>query len=298
MEQSYMLYKYLGGFAALASAGAWAFGSLFLKKLGDEISPFGVNLGKCVIGCFYLGIILLLVGIKPVSNQAFWFLGLSGLLGITLGDTFFVKSLVYLGPRLALLLGTLGPIITVVLAVVFLKERPALLTWLGIFITIIGVSWVIWERSSKQGTDKNRALGIKYGLLSTFCSSVAIIFAKVGVANVSALQATFIRLAWGGIALVFWGIANRRLKNWMNPYRDIRLLKLAFFCVFIGIFGGFFLFLFSLKYIGASSATTLNCTTPLFILPIAAFALKEKITLRIIAGTVIAVFGVILIFAG
>jgi drug/metabolite transporter (DMT)-like permease len=296
MEHSHLIYKTFGGFVALVSASAWAFSSILFRRLGDEVSPLSMNFGKAIIGILYLGAILLITGMEPVNSQAFLFLGVSGLLGIALGDTFYFRALIYLGPRLTILLGMLGPVITVILAVIFLKERLSPLAWLGIFLTIGGVSWVLWDRSPREKIGKNWTAGIKYGLLSILCMSAGIIFAKIGVASISALQATFIRLLWAVIGLALWGCVSRKLKNWVIPFSSIRLLKFILFTVFVAVFGGFWLFLLALKYIDASIATILNSTTPLFILPMAVFILKEKISMRSIIGAIVAVIGVILIF--
>jgi drug/metabolite transporter (DMT)-like permease len=67
---------------------------------------------------------------------------------------------------------------------------------------------------------------------------------------------------------------------------------------FVGTFGGFWLSLFSLKYVDASIASTLNATTPLFILPLVAIMLRERISLRAFLGAVIVVGGVALILRG
>ena len=74
------------------------------------------------------------------------------------------------------------------------------------------------------------------------------------------------------------------------------MLGLAFLAVFVAIFGGFWLFLVALKYADASVATVLNSTTPLFILPMAAISLKEKIPVHAVIGSIIGVMGVALIF--
>ena len=296
MIQSHLIYGALGSFAALASAFTWALGSILFRKLGNKVSPLGMNLGKNAIGILYIGIILLLTGIKAMSNREFLILGASGLLGIALGDTFFFKALIQLGPRLTVLLGTLGPVFTVILAVIFLREMPSFLAWIGILLTTAGVSWISWERSPKKDIRKNRTSGIKYMLLSILCTSIGIIFAKIGVTSVSALQALFIRFIGGTIGLTLYGLASRKINICLAPFRDIRLLKFILLTVFIVVFGGFWLFLLSLKYIDASVAAILNSTEPLFILPLTAFLLKEKISLQEIIGAIVVVSGVVLIF--
>ncbi|MBU2574510.1 MAG: DMT family transporter [Elusimicrobia bacterium] len=292
-----LLYETLGSTAALLSAAAWALSSILFRRLGEKASPSGMNLGKCILGSVALGAIILIIGMKPVPVRDFIFLGLSGLLGIALGDTLFFTALMSLGPRLALLLGALGPVFTVILAVIFLGERPSLLAWTGIVTTIAGVNWVIWESVPKEAEGRSHKLtGIKYGVLSIFCNAAGIILAKVGVSSVSALDGTFIRFLWGMAGLLIAGAFSGKLKGWLAPFGDRKTIKLLLSAVFVAIFGGFWLFLFALKHIDVSIAVILNETAPLFVLPLAYFMLKEKISPRSVIGAAIAVSGVVLLF--
>lgn len=293
-----MHYQSLFGIAALASAASWALGSVLWRKIGDEISPYSMNLSKGIIGIFYLAIALLVIGIEPITSRDFIYLGLSGFFGITLGDTFFFKSLMKLGPRLASLTGTLTPVFIALSAVVFLGERPSLLVWTGIFITMGGVAWVLKERIPQNDIVPDKSLGIKYRLLAVIFMTAGVIFAKIGVTAVPTIQATIIRLSCGVIGLVIWGCLNRQLKGWLVPFKDKYLLGKVFLIVFLVVFGGFWLSLLALKYIDASVASTLNSTSPLFILPIVAILLKEKVSMKAVLGAAVAVGGVALIFMG
>jgi drug/metabolite transporter (DMT)-like permease len=195
-------------------------------------------------------------------------------------------------------MGTLAPVSIALSAVIFLGERPSFLVWVGIFLTVSGVAWVLWERMPQNKIVKNKSLGIKYSLISIICMTVGVIFAKVGVTSVSAIQATLIRLLWAVIGLTLWGCMNHQLKKWLVPLRNPRLLRSIFFVVFIVVFGGFWLSLVALKHIDASVASALNSTAPLFILPMAAIMLKEKVSIQAGLGAAIAVGGVVLLFMG
>ena len=267
----------LGSIAALISAVAWAYGSILFRKLTEKVSPVALTLIKSVIGMFYIGALLAFLGREKIVWSSVFNLALSGLVGIALGDTLFFKSLFYLGPRLAILLGATGPVFTVVLAVLILKESISRITGIGIAMVISGVTWVLWERENSPLGVQGKAKGVIYALISSLCMSIGIIFAKEGLGAVSALQATFIRLMFGALGLFFWGIATRQIGPWLMPLKDPKLLRFIFFSVFVVIFGGFWLFLVALKYIDASIAVTLNSTTPLFILPLAVWIMKEKI---------------------
>ncbi len=293
-----MGHQILFGIVALVSAASWALGDILWRKIGEEIPPFSMNLSKVIIGGLYLAVVLLIVGIGPVNMRAFLFLGISGLIGISIGDTFFFMSLMQLGPRLSALMGALTPVFIAISAVVFLGERLSFLVWVGIFVTLSGVAWVLWERLPQNKIIKNKSLGLKYSLLSIICMVAGVLFAKIGVKSVSAIQATFIRLFWGAIGLILWGCLNRQLKSWLRPFKNPLLLKKVSFVVFIVVFGGFWLFLLALKHIDAAIASTLSSTTPLFILPMVAIMLKEKISMRAMFGAAVAVTGVALIFLG
>ena len=99
-----MSYTLLGGIAALISAATWGIGSILWRKIGDKISPFSMNLSKGILGSLYLTVVLLIIGFQPLTVRDFVFLGISGLLGIALGDTFFFMSLMNMGPRLTSLI--------------------------------------------------------------------------------------------------------------------------------------------------------------------------------------------------
>lgn len=303
MTAFHLSYGILGCLAALLSAGAWALCSILFRKIGDKASPLAMNLGKCFIGTVYLAIVIFALGsgheFIHMKYETFLLLGVSGLLGISIGDTFFFKALIYLGPKLMMLLETVCPIFVVFLAVVLFNEKLLLLDWAGIVLIIGGIDIVLWKEAEKDEGNKNLTSGIIYAVLFSLCFSISIILIKFvfeNVEKVSALEANFVRLLWGFAGLAVWGLLNRRLREWLSPFKDYQLLKLIFFSVFIAVFGGFWLSLVALKYTLASLATVFNSTTPLFVLPMAAVMLKKKVTFIEVIGAAMAVMGVSLIF--
>ena len=80
------------------------------------------------------------------------------------------------------------------------------------------------------------------------------------------------------------------LKSLLDP----RFAALFVLSVFVVTFGGFWLSLVAIEKTDVSIANTLNSTEPLFVLPIAAFVLKEVITVWVVVGSVFAVIGIAL----
>ena len=290
----------LGGLAALVSAAAWAVGSILFRKIGDDAPPLGMNLGKGLIGLVYLGIALLFTGVESVSGRALFFLLVSGIVGIAVGDTLFFAALVRLEPRLTLLLSTVGQVFTVLLAFALLGERPAPQAWLGMLLIVGGVTWVMREQmgpEERAEVRQKRFVGIVLGLLAAVCMSAGYLLSKMALSEISALQATFLRLLAGVAGLLVLGAGTRQLGTWLGPFRDPGLLQSILVAVAVIMFGGFYLSMVALKLTDASVASVLMSTEPLFILPLAAIALKEKVSRRAIVGSVVSVVGVALVLS-
>jgi drug/metabolite transporter (DMT)-like permease len=79
----------------------------------------------------------------------------------------------------------------------------------------------------------------------------------------------------------------------VEPLKDRKLLLFFIGSVCVVTFGGFWLSLVSIKYIKVATASTLGAAEPLFVLPLAAFFLKERIYRLDIVGTLLAVSGII-----
>jgi drug/metabolite transporter (DMT)-like permease len=287
----------LGGVAALASAFLWAVAAILFRRIGDTVSAMGINLAKGIVALVCLGILIIPTNFSHISSDSMTALALSGLIGICFGDTLYFLTLVRLGTKKTLLLGALIPVTTALLAVMFLGERVALIAWLGILMTITGVTFVLWQRVPENDNHETKQSGIFYGLLFVIANALGIIAAKVGVSDVPALEATFIRQVFAIAGLTFWGLMLRDLMGWVKPLKNPQLMKTLLLAAVIGAFLGTWLSIVALKYTHAAVAATLNSTSPLFILPLAVLMLKERISSREILGAFIAVSGVGLYFS-
>jgi drug/metabolite transporter (DMT)-like permease len=276
----------------------WAVAAILFRRVGDHVSAMGINLGKGMVALICLGILLLFAGdFSTIGDESLTALALSGLIGICFGDTLYFLTLVRLGPRRTLLLGAMIPVTTALIAVAFLHERVTGMAWLGVLCTIAGVTYVLWQRAPEGGNQQVRQAGLFYGILFVLANALGIIAAKVGVSDVPAMEATFIRQIFAIAGLTFWGLMVRDLLGWVAPLKDRRVLKVLVMAAVIGAFLGTWLSIVALKYTHAAVAASLNSTSPLFILPLAAFLLKERVSVREVVGAVVAVVGVGLYFS-
>jgi drug/metabolite transporter (DMT)-like permease len=293
-------WQLVGCAAALGSSCAWALGSILFRRIGDEASPLGMNLGKGLLGLLLLGAALVATGWQPMDGRTVLCLALSGIVGIALGDTFFFMALVRLDPRLTLLLATVGQVVTVLLAMVFLGERPSPLAWAGMPLVLGGVAWVMAEQMpvGERAARAVRLAGVGWGLCAALCISGGFVLAKLGLAEVSALQGTFWRFAFGMAGLATFGWIRGDLHPWLAPFARPSLLRRILGAVAVVTFGGFWLTMVGYKHLPASLATVLMSTEPLFVLPLARLMLGERITPRAVAGAGLAMAGVVAIVCG
>ena len=289
-----MTSKTIGIAAALGSAACWALGAILFKRLGEQLSAPGMALVKSFLSAALLGAVLLVVGFDKVSTEALLWLGLSGAVGIALGDTFFFAALKQLSPHTLIMLLTSGQILTVLLAVVFLGEAPTLKTWLGIGLVVAGITVVLWAKLSDE-RQASQLRGVALGILSVVCMSVSMVIAKKGLAEISAMQGLFIRMLAAGLTMLLLSTFQWRAGDWLAPFRQSGLLWQFFASVCVITFGGFWLSLLAVKHLDVSIANTLNSAEPLFVLPLGVCFLREKITLAALTGSVIAVAGISLL---
>ncbi len=322
---------FVGEAAALTAAFLWAAATLMFGKLGKQLSPLVLNLVKGTFALCFIAVTLLAqsaIGgdsftLPSQTGIATVYLLLSGGIGIGLGDTAYFSAINTLGVRKALLLETLAPPVAAILAWIFLSEKLSLLSIIGMLLTLIGIAWVISERT--PGTDHTKqGAGIKVALLAVFCQASGAVLSRAALADtvVDPLWSSLLRLLAG---MVFMGAItllqphrlgeyeavnpqlNRKASsresdnsrvNW--PYRlqqSIYALKTPSLLLgvgmaaFFGTYLGIWLQQISLKYTAAGIAQALLATSPLFVLPMAAL-LGDRITWRATLGAIIALSGV------
>lgn len=287
----------LGGLAALSSAFCWAISAVLFQQLGEHVSALAMNLFKGIVAIICIGVMLVPGGLAEMSRDAVLLLALSGLVGICLGDTLFFLTINRLGSRLTLLMGSLIPVATAVIAVLVLGEHIELVAASGLLLTIVGVSYVLWERSPVKAEFTRWRLGVFLGLLFVLANALGIIFTKVGVKDVPALDATFVRTLWAVFGLISWVVLSHSVAGCIEPLTKPRLRNRLIVASVIGAFLGTWLSVVALKYTHAAVAVTLNSTSPLFVLPLAMVVLKEQITWRAVSGAFVAIMGIALYFS-
>jgi drug/metabolite transporter (DMT)-like permease len=294
--------KFAGEIAALVAAILWCVSSVFYGRVGAMIPPLHLNLIKGIVAIAFLLVTIAVTGdffpvLPPIP---FCLLLLSGVVGIGLGDTAFLAAINSMGARRVLLMETLAPPITAVLALIFLQERLNISAWCGVLLTILGVAWVISERTAEMnGGLAPKWRGIGFALLAAVANALGAVLSRAALAgtNINPLWAALIRLGAAIFLLLPWMIWQQQSRT--SPifayWQSRKVIMATCFAAFCGTYLGIWLQQVAIKFTAVGIASTLLQTSPVFILPLSMW-MGEKVSLRAIAGVLVAIAGIALLF--
>ncbi|MFH0883122.1 MAG: DMT family transporter [bacterium] len=291
----------VGEVAALGTAFLWSFSSMLFASAGRRIGSLTVNRLRLLVATLLLmGLHTLFTG-SPIphgSPLAWMWLALSGIIGFAIGDTLLFRTFVILGPRIGMVLMTLTPVFSALLALILLDQRMSLLQQSGMITVIAGVSWAVIHRpplvtSSKEGPP---ALGIVLGILSSLCQATGLVLSRLGMdAGPPPLTANLMRLlsALAVMTLIF--VFRGRIVEVAAALKDrIALTQLTSASTF-GPVVGVWLSLVAVNLAPIGIAATLMSISPVLLIPLSHFLLRERIHPQSVIGTGVAVIGVALL---
>ena len=298
------LSNYIGELSALTAAFLWAISSVVYSLLGQRISPLQLNFLKGIIAIAFILITLLFQGIIVDNWKTFSvvLLSISGIIGIGLGDTAYFLALNNLGARRTLLLETLTPPLSALLAWILIGETLNTIAWCGILLTLLGIAWVISERSALEINNNLLIVkGVMWGILAAVTQAGGSVLSRVALLNsdITPLESSLIRLVAGtGIAFLLAAIPwNQKSSSQPINFLSFRIMGTITLAAFGSTYLGIWLQQTSLKFAPTGIAQTLLATSPIFVIPIA-LIMKEKVSLRSILGVLIAITGISLLFVG
>jgi drug/metabolite transporter (DMT)-like permease len=293
----------IGETAALSAAILWAFSSLLYAE--TKLTAWGMNFSKIAIAVLILVVQLAILALKDgtpflsASNEAWGWLAISGLIGLTIGDTCYFRSLQILGARRCLIVTTTAPVFAALLGWFLLGEVLIWISVLGIVTTMAGIVWVIREGDGKDeepghfpGTQR---AGIFYGVVASVCQAVGGVASKIGMEDLGALEATFIRMLLAGVfAGAVIGVQGNLGKTISQLVRW-ELMRKFLPAVLCGTWLGVWFSQVAFKNADVGIAQTLLATCPLFAIPMVRIKYGAKITTTAMTGSIIAVVGICLV---
>lgn len=295
--------NYIGELAGIATSITFAINSALFTVAGRRVGSVIVNRVRMILAFLFLALSHWIFFGHPAPLQAgqerWMWLGLSGIAGYVMGDAFLFQAFVMVGARISMLMMSLAPVIATVIAWVFLGEILTLPQVGGILITLMGVMWVVLEKNGQRDPENREYVkGVLFGLGGATGQALGVVLAKNGMAGTfSPISGNFIRMS--AALVVMWVITALQGKAKYTIDRvlaDRRSLVSIAGGAFIGPFVGVSFSLLALQYAEVGVASTLMSLPPIFLLPVGYFFFEERFGWSAVAGTVLALIGVAVLF--
>jgi drug/metabolite transporter (DMT)-like permease len=301
--KGFLNMDFIGEIAALATSFFFALTALIFTATGRMVGSQVTNRMRLLFALGYLIVLNIILYREPLPFSAgvsrwFW-LGLSGVIGLSLGDTFFFQSLVSVGPRLGSLLLSLAPIFGSIMAWMFFGETLIPMQVMGVVLALAGIGWVVMSHDEPPNTPHGHTQrGVFFGVLAGLGQAVGLVLSKQGMfGEFSPFQANSIRMLAAVLFTWLWtaveGKVGATITTLKEQPRVIRLIALG---ALAGPVLGVTSSLLAVQHAEIGVASTLMALPPVIILPISYFVFKEKIGWQAIAGTILAILGVAILF--
>ena len=232
-------------------------------------------------------------------------MGLSGVVGLGIGDFGLFAAYVTVGPRRTLLMQASSPIFACLGAYALFGETISLLSMIGIAVTLTGIAIVLLEREmlveEKSDANRRKKWGLFFGLISAMGQGFGVVFSKVGMyAGVSTamnpVSAALIRMLLAGLFVWTCVLFAGKLPEAQKAARNRDGIKYAAWGAVVGPFLGMTISMVAVANAEVGVAQTLMSLTPVFIIPAIWIIYREKTSWRGILGAMVAVVGVAILF--
>jgi len=294
----------IGEIAALFTSVCWSVSAIGFTKATRQAGAMVTNRVRVLLAL--LALLLINAGLygQPVplgAGGGRWaWLSVSGIIGLSLGDAFLFQAYIEIGPRLGLLLLSLAPVFGAAIAWIFFGQALGLLQIAGILITLAGISWVVLVRpeQSEAGAHRATGRGVLFGTLAALGQATGLVFSQQGMTgSFSPFAGTLIRMLAAGVTLWLVAAFQRQAVSTVKVMQahPATLGWTAFGALFgpvIGVSSS----LLAVQHTGIGVASTLMALPPVFMLPISRLVFKERFGWQAVAGTLVAIAGVALLF--
>ena len=292
----------IGEILSLGSAIIWGFSVSLFKIIGNTISPYILNPVKNTIGTILFLITCLIVGnnyfIYPLSIYEYVLIGLSGVIGITIADVLFLRSLNILGTSRSSIINTTYSPMVILLAYFMLGEQLRVIHFLGGGL-IIG-SIIYLSANPEKKTVENLTQGLILGVIAYTLMALGIVIIKPILTRCAdsvytQLWIILYRLIPGTLlsyVTMSVMLSKAEIKTQLS---DKKMWPLILLGSFLGTYVGLTMWIIGMAKTSASIASILNQTATIFIAFFGWLILKEKFSRKMMVCFLIALLGAFII---
>ncbi len=304
----------IGTLLGLGSAVGFAANSIITRRGVLRVSSNYIAVTSIVTGALFFLLLLALTGhlfsLREIPWKALVFWVLAGVIHFALGRTWAYRSIQFIGSNRSNVVTSLNPVVTIVLALVILREEVNALMTLGIFFSIAGPLVVLLKEETLtaanpvsgaiQGKDVDRSTlykGFFYGAGAAVFWGSSAIFIKLalGEGGGSPIGGSFIAHLAASLIVVPSALVNPVTRREILR-EDSSSLGLAIVCGLAAGVGQLLRYL-ALGYTSAILVSLLNRTIPFWVLILSFLFIRkyESFSRWVLIGNGLLVVGTLLV---
>ena len=181
----------------------------------------------------------------------------------------------------------------------FFGETLTPLQITGIVLALAGIGWVVMSHEEPPNTPHGHTKrGVFFGVLAGLGQAAGLVLSKQGMfGEFSPFQANAIRMLAAVLFTWIWTFSEGKAGATITALREKpRVIGLIALGALVGPLLGVSASLLAVQHAEIGVASTLMALPPVLLLPISYFVFKEKIGWQALAGTVLAIVGVAILF--
>ena len=295
MTQSAQKNIYTGIGLAVLATFIWSGNFIVARAVNKEIPPISLNFYRWLIA----SIIIFPFAFKKFKaewktvKQSWHYLFWISLTGIALFNTFVYVGAHYTSAiNLALIGTTSSPIMSVLFARLFLKEKVGWMKFAGMVVCIIGVLFLLSKGNFRNLVHLQFGEGDLWVLLAAFCFAIYNTMAKKKPVTISPVKFLFVIFSFGTLLVLpfyVWELNHTPAVEWNG--------KILLSILYLGLFASVICFLIwnmAIRKLGAGRTALFGNLIPIFSSIEAAIILHEEFTWVHITSMVIVFAGIIM----
>lgn len=267
----------------------WGTSFVAIRQSMHDFSPGGLALLRFIIAAIAIVPVYFWLPTRTRPTKKEWFLlFLLGLCGIGIYNILLNIGETTTSAAIASFMISQGPVATIILAVIFLRERLTKLSWLGMGISVFGIVTIAYAEEKALGHFNH---GILYLVVAIFCVAIYSILQKPLLKRFQPLEVTAWSMWFGTLTLMFY------LPGLVHEVQHQALLN-YFWPTFLGVGSGvigYACLAYGFKHYPASKAVSFLFAMPFVSIIIGWIVLDEMPTLLSICGGVLAMIGAFMI---
>jgi drug/metabolite transporter (DMT)-like permease len=274
---------------------------MFLRKSGESISPFALNIFRVTVTTPLL-ILSVVAASQPLISGAppvdYLILAASGIISIAVSDTLLHHSINLIGAGLsAIACSVYAPMVTL-MAFLLLDESLGPWQFAGMAFVVLAIVTAA-KHAPPEGTTRGQIIkGVLYGVGAMATVGLGIVIAKPVLLRSPVLWATTVRQAGSLAVMLPLALAMPDRKRLFSVFRPSRSWRFSLTATMLGSYGSLILWIAGFKYALSGVAAILNQTSTIFILLFASLFLGERINRRKAIAATLGMAGILMVTLG